>query len=508
MAEYNLPVVGEDFNTWGTKLNNSVEYVKEQADAAGASAGSAVALATDAMNTADAATTSAAEAEAAAAAAQGTANAANTTAGNAQTTAGNAVTTANAAAATAASASTTATTAQSTANSASTAASGAVTTANTASTNATAAQGAVADLAEMLEDALDTAFSRPYLVTYGHSYLAETGISPASNYYARKTAVEWGMTYPTNSVTDDLKRAVGGSSAEASADVMLTGNPWSPSMEMGGNKVLLIQNMLNSSRVNGVNAISRQGAEHAIRSMVAIGSCREIIPDSATGFFTYAGSGTWSSVSDADFHGGAYRSNATDGAYVEFEVPAANCHFLTIGRKNGLATQTLEFRDMDRNVVIKTFVNFEQARSTITRNYVVAAIRLDVPAGTTVRVTKTAGSGIPLVADGLIVPHERPGPIVLVKDPYLANYSLSETFPNGSDAALDSFNSLYDLMATEFPNVIVVDPNTAGFWDKNTHLLPDGVHANTAGNEALFQSVKKHVREKMYIKAFQSGMGL
>jgi hypothetical protein len=351
-------------------------------------------------------------------------------------------------------------------------------------------------------DAIDRAWVRPNLVTYGHSFLAETGLSDPAGYYARQIAAEFGMAYPTSG-SSDLKRAVGGSFAESAADVMLTGQPWIPSKQYGSNKVLLIQALINTARKNGADPATRQGAAHALRTMCALGSSLEVIPDTAA-FFSY--SANWSTVSGAGYHSGECRVTSSPDHFVDFTVPAYGCHFLTTGRKVGLSGAQIQFQRLDTGQVFHTWDNTDQAQADLSRPYVVAAIPLLVPAGTRVRVRLVSGEN--LVCDGLVVPAPRPGPILLMKEPYLADYSHSVLFPNGSDAALDYFNSILDALALEFPNVIVADPNTAGFWDKTTDILADGVHPNLSGHTALAQTMVAAIRETLEWKSYEAGLYL
>lgn len=350
-----------------------------------------------------------------------------------------------------------------------------------------------------MADPIDEAWVRDRLVTYGHSFLAETGLSNPANYYARRVAAAFGMAYPSDS-SGNLKRAVGGSFAEAAADVMVAGQPWTSSKQLGGDTVLLIHALINTARRHGVDAVTRQGAEHALRTMCALGSSLEVIPDDAT---TFAYSVAWTAPTSADFHGGSYHSTQTAGHHVTFTVPADGTHFLTVGRKAGLVASTIEFERLDTGEIFRTWTNENQAQAGIARNYVPAAIPLRVPAGTRVRVRLVSGF---LVCDGLIVPAARPAPIVLMKEPYLEDYSLSSAFPNGSDEALDYFNELVDVMAGEFPNVLTADPNTAGYWDEATHLLPDGVHPTADGHQALADTLVDAVRAQLVVKSYAAGL--
>lgn len=352
-----------------------------------------------------------------------------------------------------------------------------------------------------MTEPIDEAWTRERQVTYGHSFLAETGLTDPAGYYAHRISAQFGMAYPSDS-TGSLKRAVGGSYAESAADVMLTGQPWTSSKRLGGDAVLLIQALINTARKNGIDAVTRQGAEHALRTMCALGSSLEVIPDDATRF-TY--SGTWTVNAHADFHGGGYHQAQSAGKYVTFTVPTDGCHFLTVARKAGLSASVIEFERLDTGEIFRTWTNEDQAQAGLARNYVPAAIPLRVPAGTRVRVHLLSGY---LVCDGLIVPASRPGPIVLMKEPHLLDYSLSTMFPNGSDAALDYFNEILDVMAAEFPNVLTADPNAGGYWDKTAHLLPDGVHPTADGHQALADTLVDAVRAQLVVKAYAAGLAL
>lgn len=81
MATYNPPTVGADFNAWGSKLNDTLSYLKETQDATTADVASVTGDAAAAQATADTAVTNAASAQTSANAAQTTADGAVTAAG-------------------------------------------------------------------------------------------------------------------------------------------------------------------------------------------------------------------------------------------------------------------------------------------------------------------------------------------------------------------------------------------------------------------------------------------
>ena len=347
----------------------------------------------------------------------------------------------------------------------------------------------------------EKAFRGVPLITYGHSFLAEQGVPDATKYYARRLASHYGMVYPTLNATNDLKRAIGGSRAEDAANRMVgTAAP------LGVNEkgVVLIQPLLNSARKHGVTTPALNGARNAVRAMCATASAGQRI-ENTDPMFTY--SGFWTPTEPASgFSGSSQTSTATAGAAITFTVPAYGCHAVISGRKEGLSAAVTEVRNMTAGgSLIATVNNVDQAPADISGSYVPIAIPLNVPAGTQVQLLNPSTR---LTFDVLLVPAENPRPVVLMKDPYLADYSLSTSYPNGSDAVLDAFNALIDEVGAEFVNTIVADPNEAGYWDESTGLQADGVHPNEVGNKALFEAARDALNLGALQMAVRSAVGL
>ena len=92
------------------------------------------------------------------------------------------------------------------------------------------------------------------------------------------------------------------------------------------------------------------------------------------------------------------------------------------------------------------------------------------------------------------LPQKRhPDEVVLLKEPYLLDYSISTAHPNGDDHVMDVFNAVLDQVGAEFPHTVVVDPNSRG-WDKQTMLFPHSTHPNEVGSRFLADLVDQALR--------------
>jgi hypothetical protein len=320
------------------------------------------------------------------------------------------------------------------------------------------------------------------VVGYGHSFIAGTGLS-ASQYWANMVAAYMGVAY-TN-------RGVGGSLAEDSAWRMW-GND-ANGFTIGSKSLVIIENMLNSLRLNGVDAPTWRGVNYAVRAMCAIAAAKSFFAaDNAR--FSYGAAGWGAVTANSAYPGGKYRATLTTGgagAYVEFTTTttAKGTQLLTLARKVGLAQGLTEIRRMDTNAVILLWDNKDNAASGIAQNYAPVAFTLDVPRGTVIRITNLAndvGTGSTTICGLLERDPVAPNPVILMKEPKLANWAASTMFPNGSDEAVDYFNGIIDTIASEQSNVIAVAPEP--WWTKQnaaTLVQDDEVHPTLDGNRRL-----------------------
>ncbi|MBF4613737.1 hypothetical protein [Curtobacterium sp. VKM Ac-1376] len=355
--------------------------------------------------------------------------------------------------------------------------------------NPAAPEGAaVAGAASALPTVPVSAGSRAKLITYGHSFLAEQGLTDASHYWARRLATALGLTYPTSDggAANDLKRAVGGTTIDNALGRVAGGAlPWVP----GTKALVVLETLINSARLNGATAIDITSATNNARSMMAILGASEIIEDTDPRIVKSAT--TWQRGTGAFLGGSAVFSSAA-GSYFEYTVPADRDVFIaTIGRGAGTAGAIVDITDQTSGAALATGLDLSNTSITSAVVYVYRT-----PASTrghTVRFTKTGGTS--LYIDAVLPVSPTPPPVLWMKEPHLLNYAASTSFPNGSDAVLDAFNAIVDQMAAEFPNLIVADPNQLGYWDKNTDILTsDQVHPNDKGHLDLARAGHDAVR--------------
>lgn len=334
-------------------------------------------------------------------------------------------------------------------------------------------------------------FASAPMIGYGHSFIdgGYTGGPASSGLWANQLAAKLGVTY--------TKRGVGGSLAEPSGF-----NMWGTTalgFTVGSKATIVIQNMLNSLRLNGEDAPTWRGVRYTLRTMCALAAAKTLIPAN-NARFTFSASGWGAVTSSTDYPGGVFRATVAGagiGATVDFTTATDpnGTQLLTLARRVGLTPSLTEIRRMDTNEVLLLWDNQNNAAAGIATgtpkavNYAPTAFSLNVPRGTAIRVTNLAstdGTSTTTICGLLERDPDSPNTVLLMKEPKLADYSASTSFPNGSDAAVDYFNGIMDEIAAEQSNVIAASPEP--YWTKAnaaTLVLADKVHPNTLGNEAL-----------------------
>jgi len=328
------------------------------------------------------------------------------------------------------------------------------------------------------------------LITYGHSFLAEQGLTDDTKYWARRLAASLGLTYPTSDggTANDLKRAIGGTSVRSASSAQVIGSA-TANFVAGTKALVVIQALINSSRLHGAVAGDLTTAANALRSMLAAISASERRENNHASL-TYTGS--WQSASSTDTSGGTWQYTSVTNDYVQIVTPAQPCYILFIGKNSANGPVVTVTDQTNAGAAVGSFDLSNQSVSDFT--FVHYAYKVPTALqGNTLRFQKTGGS-TSFNVDVALPQSATPPPVLMMKEPYLANYAASTSYPNGSDAATDAFNNLIDTMAAEFPNVIVADPNKAGYWDKNKHTQADQVHPNEAGNAALARAAYDAVR--------------
>lgn len=330
------------------------------------------------------------------------------------------------------------------------------------------------------------------MVGRGHSFIQGTGLS-APEYWAALFAAAAGKPYSNY--------GKGSSTAEDAAWRM-----WGTTSQghvVGSQVDTTVHALLNSLGLNGIDAPTWRGVNYSLRTMVALASAKALYSAENTRF-TYSAAG-WGAVSTSgNYPGGKFRASSTGaagiGAYVEFTTttPAKGTYLLGLARRAGLTPGRTEIRRMDTNAVIFDWDNKDNAAAQLPAqigawNYAPAALPIDVPLGTLVRVTNLSPDGTAVgstaICGLLEMDPDTTNRLFMMKEPKLANYTTSTLFPNRSDAAIDYFNTIIDTLAAEFPNVIAITPEP--WWTKaNAASLvqDDNVHPNAEGNRRLAEA--------------------
>lgn len=331
---------------------------------------------------------------------------------------------------------------------------------------------------------LNSLFKGADLWTFGHSFVDGVSDGGTSTFYRNVLASTLGLTHPTAADSTNLEHAVGGSRVEEMAQRLVGTDPF-PNGRRG---VALIQAFMNTARLHGVDTLAIRSAKNCLRTMLAVLSASSRVENDAAAF---TWSGTWSTVTSTQSSGGGHRSTTSQFSYADVTLPSKGnstgaYHLMTYGRTG--VGPIVEVKNVTTSTVLATVDLSNQVYagdSPVSTNYV---IPVNAKSGEVIRFTKIDSGAGSFSIDGLLVPDNNPFPIIGVKEPYLLDYSASTAFPNGSDAAIDAFNAIWDQLAAEYDAVVVADPNAAGYWNKNTDIGADEVHPNVLGNQHLAQA--------------------
>lgn len=322
------------------------------------------------------------------------------------------------------------------------------------------------------------------LYVYGHSWTTGDQLTDTTKAYPHLIATDLGLSLHANGVNGALVNEV---------DNRLFGAGGSPvaTWQAGTTDcVVIVQSLLNSLRQYGINTDALSTARSALRTMMATLHASSRIEQGDVQF-TYSGTWATSGADDSISAGGTYTGASTNGAY--FQFVAVGGEYLSFRGRAGAGQIATATDQTSGGASLGTIDLSSRYKSDhIDPNTGGASWVWQVPAamtGHTVRITRTGGAAGNFSFDVLLPQQTDPDrQIVLVKEPYI-NWAGSTVFTMGSDAACDTFNGIIDECATEWPDVIVVDLNAAG-WDKDTMLLSAGTHPNETGHAFIADTIK------------------
>ncbi len=311
------------------------------------------------------------------------------------------------------------------------------------------------------------------LYVYGHSYTDGTGLPDPATGYTRLVASER---------HDDLHSfSRGGALVHQTAEGLYGTGP--ASWVTGTTGDVLVQANINTARDFGTDRLALATSRNALRVMLATVGASRRIEDSSPG---HAYGGTWHTKAMSWASGGQVHVTNRNNAYVQFK--AVGGEYLSLRGVSG-AGITVRVSDRTARRTAGRIATGRRVHPAYDHAGIPVLYRIPTSmAGHTIRLTKESGTGY-LTFDARLPQRRAVDSVILVKEPYLADYSRSTAHPNGSDAAMDAFNGILDTLAKEFRNAFTVDLNAAG-WDPESFLQADGVHANEAGNRFMADTVE------------------
>ncbi len=311
------------------------------------------------------------------------------------------------------------------------------------------------------------------LYVYGHSYTTGVGLADQANSYTRLVARS--RHYYLHS------RGVNGSLVHEAAE-HLYGNG-SASWRTGTTGDVLIEANINTARDFGANALALATTRNSLRVMLATVDASRRIEDADR---SHVYRGTWHTRRMSWASGGAVHLATRNNSYLQFK--AVGGEYVSI---RGVSSAGVIIRLSDRTTgrVVTRIKTGRRVHSAYSHAGIPLLYRIPSSmANHTIRMTKESGTGT-FYFDTRLPQRRVLGKIILVKEPYLADYSRSTAHPNGSNSAMDAFNHVIDEVAKEFPNSRTVDLNRAG-WDPETYLQSDGVHPNETGNRFMADTIE------------------
>ena len=250
---------------------------------------------------------------------------------------------------------------------------------------------------------------------------------------------------------------------------------------------MLFQAVTNTARDLGVDPLALTTTRNALRAMVATVSASRRIEDTDR---SHGYHGTWHTQLLSGASGGAMHVTTRNDSFVQFR--AVGGEYLVLRGVSGTGI-TVRLSDRTAGHTVTRIRTGHRVHPSYGRSGIALLYRVPSRmAGHTIRLTKESGSGN-FMFDARLPQQRHPDEVVLLKEPYLLDYSISTAHPNGDDHVMDVFNAVLDQVAAEFPQTVVVDPNSRG-WDKQTMLFPHSTHPNEVGSRFLADLVDQALR--------------
>jgi len=315
------------------------------------------------------------------------------------------------------------------------------------------------------------------LYVYGHSWTTGYGMSDPSQAYPNLVAADRGETLHNRGYNGPMVHQVADYVLGDSAGTWRTGTAGD----------VLFQAVTNTARDLGVDSLALTTTRNALRAMVATVSASRRIEDAD---HSHGYHGTWHTQRLSGASGGAMHVTTRNNSFVQFR--AVGGEYLVLRGVSGTGI-TVRLSDRTAGHTVTRIRTGHRVHPSYGRSGIALLYRVPSRmAGHTIRLTKESGSGA-FMFDARLPQKRHPDEVVLLKEPYLLDYSISTAHPNGDDHVMDVFNAVLDQVSAEFPHTVVVDPNSRG-WDKQTMLFPHSTHPNEVGSRFLADLVDQALR--------------
>ena len=156
--------------------------------------------------------------------------------------------------------------------------------------------------------------------------------------------------------------------------------------------------------------------------------------------------GTWRTQRLSGASGGAMHVTTRNNSFVQFR--AVGGEYLVLRGVSGTGI-TVRLSDRTAGHTVTRIRTGRRVHPSYGRSGIALLYRVPSRmAGHTIRLTKESGSGS-FMFDARLPQKRHPDEVVLLKEPYLLDYSISTAHPNGDDHVMDVFNAVLDQVDAE-----------------------------------------------------------
>jgi hypothetical protein len=272
---------------------------------------------------------------------------------------------------------------------------------------------------------------------------------------------------------------------------------WTP-----GTGGYVLVNDLGNNMGDPDTVANRGAALESARALAAILSSVSKVESDAAGW-VYSSGWLTTAMDFGGASGGSHAATQTNGAYVDFPVPAGTSYLVCFGGNGaeyigGAVTVTQGSKSFVKDLNNKAYRTIYRAEMGVAP----VIVKLEnMEAGTARATFSSDRAGWIATVDCLLTPMASP-PVQVWTRPCTV---LEPAYTNKPDL-FNYLRGIPDTIAAEFPNIVVMDPLPG--WNPNTMLLSDRLHPNALGSAHVADMiVSGFLEHKMRLIASSSGSG-